>query len=196
MADTPTISSEVLALLDWARERTFARLAGMTDAEYLWEPVRDVLTVRADEHGAFRADPAPRPEPVPAPVATIAWRMWHIARDCLRTYRIRFLRTLPEGGDRHAFPGTAAEGVRALRSEWDAFRDDVAAMSDAELMTLMGPHALSYAEDTYVALVLHALDEIIHHSAELGLLRDLYARQQHKAVTDPTSGLPGNPLTR
>lgn len=31
-----------------------------------------------------------------------------------------------------------------------------------------------YAEGTRVSWVLHVLDEVIHHGAEVGLLRDLY----------------------
>lgn len=34
-----------------------------------------------------------------------------------------------------------------------------------------------YAESDTVDLVLHALDEVIHHGAEVGLLRDLYANR-------------------
>ena len=36
---------------------------------------------------------------------------------------------------------------------------------------------LTYGEDDKASLVLHQLDEQIHHGAELGVLRDLYARK-------------------
>lgn len=176
MTDEPTTSSEVLALLDTARDRTFARLSGLTDAEYLWEPAPDVLTIRT-HNGVSRADPVPEPEPDQPPMGTIAWRIWHIGQDCLHGYRVRFFQTTPELDDVLAYPATATAGIEALRHHWDAFRTDVAAMSDEELLTLMGPHARAYAEYTYLSLVLHALDEIIHHGAELGLLRDLYLRR-------------------
>jgi hypothetical protein len=32
-----------------------------------------------------------------------------------------------------------------------------------------------YAESNTVDLALHVLDEVVHHGAEIGLLRDLYA---------------------
>ena len=37
----------------------------------------------------------------------------------------------------------------------------------------MGP----YAESSTVDLALHVLDEVVHHGAEVGLLRDLYAHR-------------------
>lgn len=38
---------------------------------------------------------------------------------------------------------------------------------------IVGP----YAEANTVDLVLHVLDEVIHHGAEVGLLRDLYSHR-------------------
>ena len=34
-----------------------------------------------------------------------------------------------------------------------------------------------YAESSKADLALHVLDEVIHHGAEVGLLRDLYAKR-------------------
>jgi hypothetical protein len=38
----------------------------------------------------------------------------------------------------------------------------------------LGPIAAEYADSSKAALVLHHLDEQIHHAAEIGVLRDLY----------------------
>ena len=38
-----------------------------------------------------------------------------------------------------------------------------------------------YAESSTVDLALHVLDEVMHYSAEVGLLRDLYARTDSTA---------------
>ena len=38
----------------------------------------------------------------------------------------------------------------------------------------LGPTWGPYGDSTFLALMLHALDEVIHHSAEIALLRDLY----------------------
>lgn len=62
-----------------------SRLEGLTDHEYLWEPVPEVWTVRrrgapgATEFGAGTnvidfAFPVPEPEPL----TTIAWRLGHV----------------------------------------------------------------------------------------------------------------------
>ena len=41
----------------------------------------------------------------------------------------------------------------------------------------LGPAWGPYAQDNTVDLALHVLDEVIHHGAEVGLLRDLYAHR-------------------
>jgi hypothetical protein len=68
------------------REHVRPRLAGLTDAEYRWEPVAGAWNVRPRGTGSapvqagageFVIDYA-WPEPDPAPVTTIAWRLGHI----------------------------------------------------------------------------------------------------------------------
>lgn len=166
--------SDVLRTFEGVRSRTMARLAGLTDAEYLWEPVPDCWTVRSGQDGLFHADRVPREDPEPAPVTTIAWRTWHIGSDCLRGYCAHFLGDEDPEWDRSVWPGTAAEGVAQMDADFARFRRDVESLGAEGLLTPMGPGAGPYAEDTYLALVLHALDEVAHHGAELGLLRDLY----------------------
>lgn len=46
----------------------------------------------------------------------------------------------------------------------------------------LGPIAHEYAESSKAALVLHNLDEQIHHGAELGVLRDLYLHDRAKST--------------
>ena len=59
---------------------------GLTDAEYFWEPVANTWSIRPRGHGRaamafgggeFVIDFAD-PEPSPAPVTTIAWRLAHL----------------------------------------------------------------------------------------------------------------------
>ena len=65
------------------------RLDGLSDDEYLWEPVPGCWSVRPGPEGRLMMDPvsspavdgvnvtdSPRPEP--SPITTIAWRMLHI----------------------------------------------------------------------------------------------------------------------
>jgi len=99
MTSPGPVTRDLLATFDDVRSRTLARLEGLTDAEYLWEPVASCMTLRAAADGVFRADPRPPHDAHPAPFTTIAWRIWHIGADCLRGYG-RFFDDEPQGGDR------------------------------------------------------------------------------------------------
>ncbi|ACU73372.1 conserved hypothetical protein [Catenulispora acidiphila DSM 44928] len=191
MASHDPVTSDLLQTFEEVRSRTFARLEGLTDAEYQWQPVADCMTVRPTEDGVFRAD-ARLPDSgasgrssgstSPTPVTTIAWRMWHIGSDCLRDY-LGFFDKVPDLGDRYAWPGTADLGILAMEEDWARFATRVEALGDARLLAPMGEHAEAqgYAEASYLALVLHALDEVAHHGGEIGLMRDLYLRQGGRA---------------
>ncbi|MET7313681.1 DinB family protein [Streptomyces sp. NPDC005571] len=173
MASPGPVTRDLLETFDDVRSRTFARLDGLTDAEYLWEPVASSMTLRADTNGVFRADPRPSGDARPAPFTTIAWRIWHIGADCLRGYG-RFFEDEAPSGDRHLWPGTAAKGVQMLTNDWSRFRTRVESLGDDRLLQPMGPRAGAYSHESYLLLALHALDEAAHHGAELGVLRDLY----------------------
>ncbi|WP_245594644.1 GNAT family N-acetyltransferase [Actinospica robiniae] len=166
------ITRDLMHTFEDIRSRTFARLEGMTDAEYLWQPVPDCVTVRAHSDGVVRADPCPPDSADPSPFTTIAWRMWHIGADCLRHYRAFFEDT--DLTDVNVWPGTADEAVQALADDWANFESRLAALGDKRLLEPMGPRAKAFAEKTYLQLALFALDEAAHHAAELGVLRDLY----------------------
>jgi uncharacterized damage-inducible protein DinB len=120
----------------------------------------------------FRADYS-RPAPDPAPFTTIGWRIWHIG-DCLRSFSDRFFED--RAGFSREWPGDAAEGIAAMNAEWARFRGHVAGLDEEGLARELGPAGGPYAKDSYHALVLHVLDEVIHHGAEIGVLRDLYIR--------------------
>ncbi|WP_323384385.1 DinB family protein [Streptomyces calidiresistens] len=179
------MTRDLLRTLDEVRSRTLVRLDGLTDTEYLWEPVTPCLTIREDADGGFRADRPSPDDSRPAPFTTIAWRMWHIGADCLRGYG-RFFGDEPPAETRYTWPGTAAEGIGALDRECARFRARVEALGDEGLQRPMGPQAGPYAEATYLLLVLHALDEAAHHGAELGVLRDL---RLHGFAAGPKHGI-------
>lgn len=164
-------SDELLALLDYAHGRIVGRLEDLPAEEYLWEPVEGCWSVRAGEDGVFRAERA-YPDPDPAPFTTIAWRTWHIGADCLRGYSARFWDHVDS--EDLEWPNRPEAALTELEKDWSRFREHVAAMDDVALAAPLGPSAGPYAEDSYHALVLHALDEVIHHGAEIGVIRDLY----------------------
>jgi hypothetical protein len=168
---TKSTTEELLALYDYVHGRLVGMLSGLSDEAYLWEPVPGCWSVRRGQDGVFRAEKT-YPDPEPAPVTTIAWRVWHIGGDCLLSYSDRFF----EGRDVFTpeWPGTVAEASAQLEKQWSRFRAHVAGLDDEGLARPLGAVAGPYGDDSYHALVLHALDEVIHHTAEIGVLRDLY----------------------
>ena len=177
------VTGDLLAIFENVRYRLFGRLEGLTDAEYLWEPADDSLSIRPDNDGVFGVDELfPMPVPgMPDPVTTIAWRIMHIGTACLRGYVINFFEDVPVLGDRRAWPGTAKEGVQLLAEDWERFVSRIAALGDKRLLVPMGLGPSGWDRETYLKLALHALNEAAHHGGEIGLLRDLYLRDQRVA---------------
>ena len=162
---------------DYYAQRTIARLAGLTDDEYFWEPVPGCWTVRPSTDGADRfTHDWQWPPPDPPPITTIAWRLVHVC-SFLQEHGMRavaFERGEPVWGPPSVIPGTAAAAQQALAAAVAAWRRDLASVDDARLWEPMGPAAGPYAEQPVVGFVEHIHDEFIHHSAEIALLRDLY----------------------
>ncbi|MGY1807871.1 DinB family protein [Blastococcus sp. SYSU D00669] len=163
----------LLHVWDDAWERLDRRLAGLSDEEYLWRPVPGAWSVSRADDGTWTAD-GTYDEPDPAPVTTIAWRLWHLASDCLAYY----LRTSPGGRplavDDREWHGDAATALRDLRAAATAFRAAAETRGEDGIWERLGPRWGPYAEGTWADLVAHALDELAHHGAEIALLRDLY----------------------
>jgi hypothetical protein len=181
MTSRDRVTTDLLQTFEDVRSRLFGRLEGLTDAEYQWQPVADCMTVRPTEEGVFRADSRPpggAPD-TPEPVTTIAWRMWHIGSFCLRGYVIHFFEDAPDLGDRYEWPGSADLGILAMQEDWARFVTRIEALGEERLLAPMGrvAEAAGWSEASYLALALHALDEVAHHGGEIGLLRDLYLRQ-------------------
>jgi DinB superfamily len=96
----------------------------------------------------------------------------HPGAFCLQGYSDYFFEDLK--GDRSAWPGTVAGAMERVDGEWARFRAHAAGLDEEALARSMGPTAGPYADASYHGLVLHAVDEVIHHTAEIGVLRDLY----------------------
>ncbi|HEY3009528.1 MAG TPA: DinB family protein [Micromonosporaceae bacterium] len=158
------------------------RLAGLTDEEYLWEPVAGCWTVRPGPDGVHGLD-GHWPEPAPPPVTTIAWRMMHIAVGCLWTKASAFFGdgSVPDDADmfdpRHEpadLPATADEAVAFLERAYGRWHDGIAGLDEGGLTAPLGAKGAVYAGDPMVELMVHVNREIIHHGGEIGVLRDLY----------------------
>ncbi len=161
----------VLQALDYGSSQLFERLAGLTDEEYLWEPGPGAWSVRP-VGDAVVADFVPEADP--PPLTTIAWRLWHIAVDCLDAYSGRVFATSGSGLPDDQFVGTADEAVEVLGRCIDNFTTGMRGLGDG-IMLPLGPGWGPHAESSKLDLVLHAHREVVHHGAEIGLLRDLWA---------------------
>jgi hypothetical protein len=145
------------------------RLDGLTDEEYLWEPVANCWNLRVAPDGTVSQDDM-WPPPEPAPITTIAWRMAHIAVGCFAD-RAQLFFDVP-GDD--PLPGTAAEGIAFLEDTYHRWHDRIAALDEAGFARPLGRRGGPYAKDPMGALIAHINREVMHHGAEVCLLRDLY----------------------
>jgi hypothetical protein len=160
----------LLAQMDEVYDRLRGRLEGLGDDEYFWEPVGGCWTVHRDPSGAWVTDYA-EPDPDPAPLTTIGWRLVHLA-DCKVMYHEwgfgpRRL-TWPE----LAAPATAAEAVERLEEGQGRLRAALAGLGDDELDE---PRWTNWGERWPAwRLLWTMIDHDAHHGAEIGCLRDLY----------------------
>ncbi|MGW2225070.1 DinB family protein [Streptomyces formicae] len=190
--------------LDWHWQHQLrARLNGLTDDEYFWEPVPDCWTVRPSGtgtapvragSGGFTIDWA-YPEPVPAPVTTIAWRLGHILVGVLGARSAAHFGGPPVDYMTYAYPGTGAAALEQLDAAYARWIAGVRGLGDEGLARPCGEAEGAFAQEPMATLVLHIHREMIHHGAEIALLRDLYA---HRTSQGPTgvegtgSPMPGN----
>ena len=166
-------TGEILAQLQFYWDYSlWPRLKGLTDEEFHWKPAPGAWGVGPGPDGCFRPD-RPAPDPDPPPVTTIAWRLGHITVDVLELRDGRhFGRGTPHGTD---WPGTADAARERLHLAYLSWSDHVRSLGEEGLAApISGTEAPERADFPMVALVLHVQREVIHHSAEVALLRDLY----------------------
>lgn len=161
------------------------RMDGLTDDEYFWEPAPDSWSVRSRGQsrapvqaggGDFTIDFA-MPPPDPPPVTTIAWRLGHIIVGVLGIRVASHFGGPPVDYQTFEYAGTAAEALDQLDQVYDAWSRGVAQLGDGGLARPCGPSEGPFAERSMATLVLHINREVIHHGAEVALLRDLYRQQ-------------------
>ena len=108
------------------------------------------------------------------PVTTIAWRMAHLIGGLASTNGKQF-GGAPVGEETFCYAGTAEEALRQLDAEYGIWIDGVRRMGTAGLAEPQGePPAFAHAP--MAKKMLYANVELIHHGAEICLLRDLYLR--------------------
>ena len=167
--------------LSWQWENLMRpRWEGLTDEEYLWEPVPGMWSVRPRGQGvAVEVGSGDHvidfavPEPSPPPVTTIAWRLGHLLVGVFGARIATYFDGPPVDYDSYDYPGTAAEALARIDEMYAAWIAGVRGLDDAALAEQCREEG--HEEDTMAALVLHIHREVIHHGAEISLLRDLYA---------------------
>jgi hypothetical protein len=194
----------LLEQYDWAVERLLTRLAGpasdsgdgspvevpaLSDAEYLWEPVAACWSVRRRSEGPgpgavkligageWGRDGAPE-SPWPPPFTTIAWRLDHVSETLLG-------RASHLGGDRMFDRASyeprpdAAGAIERFREAAADWRRAMLGVDEADY-DRTGLSSYPYgsdADETFLSIVWWQNQEILHHGAEIALLRDLYAHR-------------------
>jgi DinB superfamily len=148
---------------EWERscDRLMARLGGLSDDEYRWEPVPGCWSVRPDaaSPSGWTVD-YPDVEPDPPPFTTIAWRMLHVADGNTIYWEHAF------GPARRQFSdlaphGDAAGAIAYLAESQRAVTAIVAEIDDARLVE---PRPTPWGELWPAGRVLAVLlDEQVHH---------------------------------
>ncbi|GAA1775043.1 DinB family protein [Luedemannella helvata] len=174
---------DIIGTSDYVSGRLRERLTGLTDDEYAWEPVPNCRTVRPVGEGLFRSDGPRVDDDDPREFTTLSWRLAHII-DLLTAERIADwlgIQGIPTWPDIGA-PGTAADALERFGLALRHWHSVLAATTEESLVVPLGPAAGPYAEATRRAFVLHILDELIHHGAEVAMMRDLYAATGGQAL--------------
>lgn len=149
----PTERPDLAELGRYAYGRLRSRLEGLSDAELAWRPAPGVTG--------------------------LAWRLQHIAALLTDDRNARWLgvASVPAGSE-VAEPRTVTEALAALDAAFRCWQEVLDAVPEGSLEVMVGPVGGPYANSTRRAFVLHVLDELIHHGAEVGLVRDLWAARQ------------------
>lgn len=176
----------LLDQLTWHWDRQLRpRLEGLTDDEYLWEPVRNTWNVHPRGRstapvqagsGDFTIDFA-FPEPDPAPITTIAWRLGHLVVGVLGVRNAAHFDGPACDYESWAYAGTAAQALGQLDEGYDRWVMGVRSLGEDGLARPCGEAEGPFAEDPLARLVLHIHRELLHHGAEIALLRDLYTHR-------------------
>ncbi len=168
---TTEVSDVLLDSMDRMYRQLIERLQGLSKDEYLWEPVEGMWSVRPHE-GRWRVDGAGIREIDPAPVTTIAWRLWHIAIDCFDDYTRRFAGDHSDA--RSDWTDDPDEALPILDDRWRAYR---ATIAGRDWWDQLGQNWGPWSQHCVADMAMHASNELVHHAAEIALLRDLYARR-------------------
>jgi hypothetical protein len=162
-------------------------LDGLTDEEYLWEPVAGCWSIRPRGTSTAPAQGGSGdvtidfafPQPTPPPVTTIAWRLAHVIVGVFGMRNAAHFGGPACDYASFTYAGTADAALAQLDDAYDRWIAGVRALGDADrpgegLLRPCGPAEGPFGELPMAALVLHIHREVLHHGAEVLLLRGLF----------------------
>jgi hypothetical protein len=156
----------------------------LSDEEYLWEPAPGAWSIRRRGEAA-----SPRPfgpgewqldgaigDPDPTPVTTIAWRLGHLHSCFAGDWEWTFGERRRPPDQLVDFSPSAGVALKRLWATLDRWREGVAAVTLEQLDTVgFDQYPWSSApEEPFITVIAEANLELIHHMAEIALLRDLH----------------------
>jgi hypothetical protein len=160
----------LLAQMDEAYARLVARLEGLTDQEFFWQPVPNCWTVFQDPSGRWTYH-YEEPDPVPAPMTSIGWQFIHVAMCKVMYHEWAF------GAQQLTWltidtPHSVAEATEVLERGQRLLRADLVQASeedlDHEVLTNWGERWPAWR--IFSAMIDH--DAL--HTGAIGQLRDAY----------------------
>ena len=107
-------------------------------------------------------------------MTTIAWRLGHLGGIAVGGFANSRFGDGKLTIDEIDFPPHASAVPEFLDEHYQAWRSGLSRLTPGEWAAPLGTAWGPYADSSTVDLALHVLDEVVHHSAEVGLLRDLY----------------------
>ena len=107
-------------------------------------------------------------------MTTVAWRLGHMIVEVLGERVHSHFGGTPMTIATFAFAGTASAALDQLDAVYRRWHDGVRSLGLDGLSRPCGPAEGPFAEAPLAALVLHINREMLHHTSEVMLLRDLY----------------------
>ncbi|MCO7218918.1 DinB family protein [Klenkia sp. PcliD-1-E] len=177
----PDVVSLVTGQLSFSWWDLHQHLQDLPDEEYLWKPAPTALSIAPRGQTDRRAvgagewvvewpdgpdDPGPR---------TIAWLVAHLVEVFAERYEWTFGGHRLRRDDLELAHPTAQAGVAALSEAVGRWREGVEASSAEEMWTVGRSQATPIDQQApFAHLVLHLNRELVHHGAEITVLRDLH----------------------
>jgi len=160
----------LMATMRESYARLRARIDGLTDEEFFWQPVQNSWTIYEDTPGHWTYHYA-IPEPKPAPTTTIGWQIVHIATSKVMYHEYAF------GAARLTFPqieipSTAQGAIKLLSDGHQLLVDDLRGTQDP---LLDEPRKTNWGEMWPAWRIFTTMiDHDAFHGGTIGYLRDLY----------------------